>query len=318
MSTFKAVFLDYGTIGPDVDCTALEKHATVQYFDVTPTDEIVRRLQGADIAIVNKALMNPAILEQLPQLKLISVVATGTDIVALDQAVQQGIAVYNIRDYCTQSVTQHVMGMILALTHDLAGNHQRVVSGRWAQAEHFCMFDSPIRELAGRVLGIVGYGTLGKAVGQAAEALGMRLLVAARPGTPATQGRVALDELLTLADVVSLHCPLTVATRGLIGARELELLGPQGVLINTARGALVDYVALARALRDGSLGGAGIDVLEREPPLAGHPLLDPAIPRLIATPHVAWSALEARQRAIAQTAENIADYVAGVEGRRVA
>jgi glycerate dehydrogenase len=318
MDTLTAVFLDYGTIGPGVDCSALERRAEVQYFDVTAGSAVVSRLQGADIAIVNKILLTSEILTQLPQLKLILVVATGTDIVALEQARQQGIAVYNIRDYCTASVTQHVIGMILALTHDLGGNHRLAVAGEWSRAEHFCMFDSPIRELSGRALGIVGHGTLGSAVGRVAAALGMRVLVAARPGAAPENGRLALAVLLAAADVVSLHCPLTAATQGLIGEPELELLGPQGVLINTARGALVDSAALAAALRGGRLGGAGIDVLEQEPPPDQHPLLDASIPRLIVTPHVAWSALESRQRALQQTAENIDDFLSGAARRRVA
>ena len=157
MDTLTAVFLDYGTMGPGVDCAALERRAEVQYFDATAGSAVVARLQGADIAIVNKTLLTSEILTQLPQLKLILVVATGTDIVALEQARQQGIAVYNIRDYCTASVVQHVIGMILSLTHDLEGNHRRAVVGEWSRAEQFCMFESPIRELSGRSLGIIGH-----------------------------------------------------------------------------------------------------------------------------------------------------------------
>ncbi len=318
MNTLTAVFLDYGSVGPGVDCSDLEQRAQVDYFDITEGARVVSRLQNTDIAIVNKTPLSRETLSQLPKLKLILVFATGTDIVALEQAREQGIAVYNIRDYCTASVTQHVVGMMLALTHDLGGNHQRAAAGQWSRAEHFCMFDSPIRELAGRSLGIVGYGNLGSAVGQVAKALGMQVLIAARPGSAPAGGRLPLAELLVKVDVLSLHCPLTAETHGLIGEAELTQLGPEGVLVNTARGALVDSVALASALRGGRLGGAGIDVLEQEPPPPDHPLLDASIPRLILTPHVAWSALESRQRALQQTAENIDDFLAGNAGRRVA
>jgi glycerate dehydrogenase len=189
-----------------------------------------------------------------------------------------------------------------------------VADGSWVKREEFTSHAHHIRELAGRTLGIVGWGELGRAVAKAAEAFGMRVIIANRHGAPATAGRVALDVLLETADVVSLHCPLTPATRGMIGDRELALMKPDALLINTARGALVDSHALAAALKEGRLAGAGIDVLAQEPPLDGDPLLDPSIPNLILTPHVAWGAHEARQRCLDEMAANIQDFMRG--GRR--
>jgi glycerate dehydrogenase len=214
-------------------------------------------------------------------------------------------------------VVQHVFAMLLALTHRLRDYDALVHSGRWEQAGQFSVFPYPIRELRGRVFGIVGHGALGRAVSRVAGSLGMRVEIANRPGGPATEGRQDLDALLPQLDVLSLHCPLTDATRGLIGAARLARMKPDAVLINTARGALVDASALAAALRTRRLGGAGIDVFEREPPPAGHPLLDPAIPNLIVTPHIAWAALESRQRCLDELALNVESFLAGGRRNRV-
>jgi glycerate dehydrogenase len=189
-----------------------------------------------------------------------------------------------------------------------------VRSGAWQRGEQFCLLDYPIRELVGRRLGIVGYGTLGRGVAQAATAFGMEVLIANRPGGTAVPGRLDLDELLAAVDVLSLHCPLTPATQGMISASRLSRMKRDAVLINTARGALVDAAALADALRGGRLGGAAIDVLSQEPPVDGSPLLAGDIPNLIVTPHIAWAAREARQRCIDEMAANIADFRRG--GRR--
>jgi glycerate dehydrogenase len=222
-------------------------------------------------------------------------------------------------------VAQHVLGVILVLTHRLREYGQAAIDGTWARCPQFSVPGGPIRELTGKVLGIVGYGTLGKAVAAACRnALGMRVLVAERPGaasgreadTATSVGpvRTSLDELLRAADVLSLHCPLTPATTGLIGRRELSLMKPEAILVNTARGALVDLPALVDALRRGDLGGAAIDVLPQEPPVDGSPLFEPGIPNLIVTPHIAWAAYEARQRAVDELALNIESFQKG--GRR--
>jgi glycerate dehydrogenase len=213
---------------------------------------------------------------------------------------------------------QHVFGVLLLLTHKLREYDQRVRSGAWQRGEQFCLLDFPIRELTGRSFGIVGFGTLGKGVARVARTFGMNVVVANRPGGEREPGRVDLEELLGRADVLSLHCPLTPATEGMIGAAELARMKPDAVLINTARGALVDAGALADALRGHRLGGAAIDVLAQEPPVEGSPLLAADIPNLIVTPHIAWGAREARQRCLDEMAANVEDFLRGGRRGRVA
>jgi len=279
--------------------------------------QIPARTARADIVCVNKAPLGREVLENAPCLKLIAVAATGSNNVDHAVARERGIAVCNVRDYCTASVAQHVWGLILALTHHLREYARLATEGGWARAGQFTMLDHPIRELCGRRLGIVGWGKLGRAVAHIGEAFGMQVVIANRAGGEAQPGRLALPELLREADIVSLHCPLTPATQGLIGARELALMKPDALLINTARGALVDTQALAMALRERRIGGAGIDVLAQEPPVDGDALLDPSIPNLLVTPHIAWAAREARQRCLNQLAENIGNFLAGREFRRI-
>jgi glycerate dehydrogenase len=215
-------------------------------------------------------------------------------------------------------VVQHVFALLLALCTRWPDYQQAVREGRWQRASQFCLLDFPIRELAGKTMGIVGYGELGQGVARAAEAFGMRVLVAQRPGTAETpEDRTPLPVLLPQVDVLSLHCPLTPATRGLIGAWELALMRRDAILINTARGGLVDEALLADALRRGALGGAAVDVLSLEPPVTGNPLLAPDIPNLIVTPHCAWGSRESRQRLVEQLAENIDGWLAGAPVRVV-
>jgi glycerate dehydrogenase len=232
----------------------------------------------------------------------------------LEAARDLGIAVCNVRGYCTSAVVQHVWSLILTLTQHLPDYARLVRNGSWTRNETHTVLSQPIRELGGRIFGVVGWGELGRGAGRIAEAFDMRVVIANRPGAGPQPGRMELERLLATADIVSLHCPLNDATRGLIGARELALMKSDALLINTARGALVDSVALKSALQSGRLGGAGIDVLAEEPPGIDEPLLDPDIPNLILTPHVAWAAREARQRCLDEVAANIRDFAAG--GRR--
>jgi len=257
--------------------------------------------------------LDAATLAQAPELKLICVAATGTNNVDLAAAKERGITVCNVRAYGTAAVVQHVFSLITALSNNLLAYTAAVREGRWQRSEQFCLMDYPIRELAGRVMGIVGYGELGQAVARLAEAFGMQVLVAARIGAEADgqPGRVPLDELLGRVDVLSLHCPLTEQTRGMIGAAELAHMKADALLINTARGGLVDEPALAEALREGRLGGAGFDVLTVEPPRQGNPLLAADLPNLILTPHMAWASRESRQRLLDQVADNIQAYRQG-------
>ena len=210
-----------------------------------------------------------------------------------------------------------MFALVLALTIDIPGYRRLLDDGAWRESPQFCLLDFPVRELAGKTFGVVGYGELGKAAAGIAQAFGMEVLIAERPGAGAQPGRVPFDNFLARADIVSLHCPLTDATRGLIDADALGRMKPDALLINTARGALVDEAALARALRAGMIGGAGIDVLSEEPPVHGNPLLAPDIPNLIVTPHIAWAAREARQRAVDGMAENARAFFAGERRNRV-
>jgi glycerate dehydrogenase len=312
----RTLFLDYETVSNgDLDTSRLEQAAPgIRFYPLTADKEIIERISDARIALINKVKLTRERLEAARELELIAVAGTGTDGVDLTAAKERGIAVCNVRGYCTASVVQHAWAMILSLTQHLSQYRQLATDGSWVENEKYAVLAHPIRELSGRVLGIVGWGTLGRGVAAVGEAFGMRTLVCNRPGAPPEAGRVSLDELLATADIVSLHCPSTPATRGLIGERELGLMKPDALLINTARGALVDGAALARALREGRLAGAGIDVLPQEPPTDGDPLLDPRIPNLILTPHIAWAAREARQRCIDEMAANITDFLRG--GRR--
>jgi len=315
------VFLDRDSLDTnDLDFGALDAALPMlRYYPATAPDQVAKRLAGATVAISNKVPLTAATLAAVPTLKLICVAATGVNNVDLPAAAAQGVTVCNCQGYSTPSVVQHVFGLVLALATRLPDYHRAVAQGRWQRASQFCLLDYPIRELAGKTLGIVGYGALGQSVARVAEAFGMTVLLAQRPGTQESRpDRLPLAELLPRVDVLSLHCPLTPATRGLIGTAELALLRSDALLINTARGGIVDETALAEALRAGQLGGAGVDVLTEEPPAQGNPLLAPDIPNLIVTPHCAWGSRESRQRLLAQLADNIRAFQAGAPVRVVA
>lgn len=314
------VFLDRDSLDcNDLDFSGLDRVLpNWRYYPSTAPAEIVARIAEAEVVISNKVALDAATLRQAPRLKLIGVAATGVNNVDLPAAAAQEITVCNCRGYGTAAVVQHVFALLLALYTRWPDYQQAVRAGRWQQASQFCVLDFPIRELAGKTLGIIGYGKLGQGVARIAEAFGMRVLVAERPGTvDATEDRVPLPILLPQVDVLSLHCPLTPETRGLIGAWELALMRRDAILINTARGGLVDEALLADALRRGALGGAGVDVLSLEPPVAGNPLLASDIPHLIVTPHCAWGSRESRQRLVGQLAENIQSWLDGAPVRVV-
>lgn len=316
-----AVFLDSETLDRgDLDLGPLVQASPgLKVYSSTAPAEVAERIADAQVVILNKVRMNEELIRSAGKLRLICLAATGSDNVDLDAARQCGVQVCNIQAYCSNSVAQHVFAMILSLNQYLDDFDKLARGGAWQQHPHFCMLSRPQRELAGLTLGIIGYGELGKAVASVGKAFGMQLLLCQRPGgSVSDENRVSLDELLRLSDVVSLHCPLNEHTQHLIGEKQLALMKPDALLINTARGGLVDPLALARALREGHIGGAGIDVLETEPPVGGNPLLDPDIPRLIVTPHIAWATLEARQRAVNQMAENILAYLDGRLIRRLA
>ena len=316
----KAAFLDFATVGSDeLDDSPLRNLTdTFESYDNTAADEISERIADTEFVYVNKIRMTRDIIEQAPNLRFIGLVATGTDNVDLEAAKEHGVAVCNIRAYCTNSVVEHVFAMLLSLSHSLGPYHQSVRRGDWANAVNFCMLGYPIRELAGKRMGIVGYGELGRGVARVADAFGMNVLVARRPGTTGSDpDRMDLDDVLKTCDVLSLHCPLTDETAGLIGRSELGEMKSTAILINTARGGLVDSQALVDALENGDIAAAGIDVLSHEPPVNGDPLLDYDGDNLIVTPHIAWATVEARQNAINEVAANVAAFINGEERNRV-
>lgn len=308
------VFLDKDSLDlGDLDFNVLnDSLAQIRYHSATTPDQVAERIADAGVVISNKVVLDAAALEAAAQLKLICVAATGTNNVDLEAAARRGITVCNCRAYGTPSVVQHVFSLILALSTRLLEYRRAVTEGRWQIAKQFCLLDFPIRELAGKTLGIVGYGELGKNIAQIARAFAMEVLIAQRPGTlEPEEGRIPLTVLLPQVDILTLHCPLTPETRGLIGAWELALMRRDALLINTARGGIVDEAALAEALNRGALGGAGVDVLTEEPPVHSNPLLAVDIPNLIVTPHCAWGSRESRQRLVGQLAQNIRGFFTG-------
>jgi len=312
-----AVFLDYATVDDgDLDPTTLQASAPgLRFLANTSQADVIEAIRDCEIVLLNKLKITAEVMAASPKLRLIALSATGTNNIDVVAAAERGIAVCNIRDYCTASVVQHALGTLLMLTHRLREYSRMAIDGTWSRSQHFTLLTHPIRELQGLTLGIVGYGVLGQAFANACQsALGMKVLIANRSGETAQAGRVDLDELLRQADVVSLHCPLTEQTRHLLDTRRLALMKRDAILINTARGALVDLDALAAALRAGRLGGAAIDVLPEEPPVSGSPLFAEDLPNLIVTPHTAWAARDARQRCLDEIAANIVDWRPG--GRR--
>jgi glycerate dehydrogenase len=300
------VFLDRETLDARMR-TPTFPHSYREYA-VTRHPEVVERLKDATIAIINKVPMDGETLRQLPKLRLIAVAATGTDMIDKDHCRAAGITVVNIRNYAVNTVPEHVFALIFALRRNLIAYREDVRRGVWQRAEQFCFFTHPIRDIAGSTLGIVGFGELGKSVARRAEAFGMRVLatdVIAQPGL------VDLPTILKQSDIITLHVPLTAQTRNMIGSEQLAMMRSDAILINTARGGLVDENALASALRDGVIAGAGFDVLTSEPPREGNVLLDLVLPNFILTPHIAWASREAMQALADQLIDNIEAFVAG-------
>ncbi len=308
-----AAFLDLSTFDrDDLDLSVLERTVNNwQWYDLINNEQLEQVIRDVQVIITNKINLNSAQLKSAQNLKLVCIAATGTNNVDLAAAHDCGIAVCNVAGYATSSVVQHVFTLLLNLTINYDEYRHAVQKGEWSNSQQFCMLDFPIRELAGKTLGIVGYGALGKATANIAKAFGMHVLIAKRNETDDRPGRIALQELLPQVDVLSLHCPLTDETRGLISAEELALMKSDAVLINTARGGLVDETALLQALQNKHIGGAGLDVIEQEPPPENYPLLQEALPNLIVTPHIAWASRESRQRLIDEIALNIEAFKAG-------
>lgn len=304
------VFLDRDSLAASVRRPAFQ-HAWSEY-PASIQAEVAERLRDATIAITNKVPVRAAELAQLPKLKMIAVAATGTDNVDLAACRERGILVANIRNYSVVAVPEHCFALILALRRNLRAYCADVDAGRWQASSRFCLLDHPIADLAGSRLGIVGYGALGQKVALLGRAFGMEVCVVSRsPLNDPAVTVVTMDELLRTADVVSLHLPLNDQTRNLIGARELARMKPGALLINTARGGLVDEAALAQALTDGTIAGAGFDVLSKEPPSPDNPLLGLHLPNFILTPHVAWASAGAMQTLADMLIDNIEAWAAG-------
>ena len=311
----RGVVLDLDTLHPeDLSLEALRASLPEwRLFAGTAPADTVARMVDCQVVVTNKVVIDRPAIQASSQLRLICVSATGTNNVDLEAAAERGIVVCNVRDYAAASLAQHVFALLLALAtrwHEYAAD---VRAGEWSRSPMFCLMQRPVMELAGKTLGIIGYGVLGREVARLAEAFGMRVLVSAslRPGVATQADRVALSVLLQESDVISLHCPLDEATAKLVDSRFLAAMKPGALLINTARGGLVDEAALQQALVTGQLAGAALDVLSVEPPPADHPLLDPAIPNLIITPHNAWVSRECRQRLLDGVVANIEGWKVG-------
>ena len=312
----RIVFLDAATYG-DTSLKLFTDSWSCTVHQVTRPAETSQRIAGHTVAVTNKVVIDKAILNgaEARQLELIAVAATGTDIIDKEEAAKRGVKVCNVPGYATQSVAQFTMALILELATRAAMYGNAVKSGEWQKSPVFSLLTFANMELAGKKLGIIGYGNIGRAVAQMARGFGLEILVAARPGSraPITKDRLPVSELLQQADIVSLHCPLTAETKELINRQTLALMKPTAFLINTARGALVDEAALIDALRNKEIAAAALDVISKEPPPPHHPIIRAAaeLDNLLVTPHTAWSAREARQRLLVEVKANIDAFVRG-------
>ncbi|MBP4051697.1 D-2-hydroxyacid dehydrogenase [Chromobacterium violaceum] len=311
--THNVVFLDRDSLPVPVPVFGFPVH--YREYPATASEQLAAHAAGADIVISNKVPLSREAIAALPELRLVAIAATGYNHVDLDACRERGVAVCNIRHYGDHTVAEHAFMLMMALMKNLPAYQRDVAAGVWSQSRQFCHFGAPIREVRGATLAIVGSGGIGGQLAQMARAFGMEVLFAERKGaTRVREERVPFDEALARADVVSLHCPLTEETCGMIAQPELMAMKPGAILINTARGGLVDEADLVAALKYGQLGGAGFDVLSSEPPSPDNPLLKARLPNLIVTPHMGWASGEAMRRLAAQLVANIEAFV---DGRKV-
>jgi glycerate dehydrogenase len=312
----RIVFLDAATYG-DTSLELFTETWNCMVHQVTKPAETIERIAGHTIAVTNKVAFDKTVLNsaEAGNLKLIAVAATGTDIIDKQAAAKRGVKVCNVPGYATQSVAQFTMALILELATRAAKYGNAVKSGEWQKSPVFSLLTFPNMELAGKNLGIIGYGNIGQAVAQMARGFGIEILIAARPGSPGLipKGRLSVSALLEQADIVSLHCPLTPETKNLINYQSLALMKPTAFLVNTARGALVDEAALIDALRNKKIAAAALDVISQEPPPPDHPIIQAAaqLENLLVTPHTAWSARQARQRLLKEVEANISAFLEG-------
>ncbi|MCG9640682.1 D-2-hydroxyacid dehydrogenase [Vibrio sp. Isolate34] len=313
MPKLKVVFLDRATIPSQINLKPLSfEHEWIEY-DFTTPEQVSERVEGADVVITNKVVLNGSNLGQAHQLKLLAVSATGVNNVDVAYCKSNNIAVTNVQGYATQSVPEHVIAMLFALKRNLVGYHKDIEAGEWQKDKQFCFFTHPIQDVAGSTLGLMGSGSLGQATAILAKAIGMNVIFAERKGAEACrEGYLPFETVLQQADAISLHCPLTEATRNLISDHELAMMKPSAVLINAGRGGLVDEQALIEALKHNEIAGAGMDVFTQEPADNSNPLLaNSHLPNLLLTPHVAWGSDSSIQKLSDILMDNIDGFIAG-------
>ncbi len=314
----KIAILDYQTLRTGNLQPISNIATTLNTYDNTLPHQVVNHSDNATVVITNKVVLNEQHLSQLPALKLICIAATGTNNVDLEAAKKLGIQVCNVAGYSTNSVAQHTFSMMFNLLGNNPAYAQDTRNGLWQQSEHFCFLHHPINEVAGKTLAIVGYGTLGKKIAQIATAFDMNVLIAERKGQTPRPGRVEFTKALASADIVSLHCPLTPSTENLIDSDELKLMKPSAILLNSARGGVVNESALAIALTNNTISAAGVDVLTEEPPKSNNPLIQYQGDNLQLTPHIAWASKQSVDRLLNEIALNIDAFKLGTERNRVA
>ncbi|CCH56395.1 D-isomer specific 2-hydroxyacid dehydrogenase NAD-binding [Fibrisoma limi BUZ 3] len=307
------VYPDAYTLNPgDLSWAPLQALGDVVFYDHTPTDELLERVSGAEAILVNKIRLNRSLLQQLPRLKYIGVTATGYDIIDVAAAREQGIVVSNVKGYSTDSVAQQTFALLLELTNHVGLHNESVHAGDWVKSPDFCYWRTPLVELSGKTLGLIGYGDIGRKVAEIGRAFGMNVLVNRRhPPKESVDGIrfVDVETVFSESDVVSLHCPATPETIGFVNYALMSKMKPSAYLINTSRGSLLNEAEVSSALNEGLIAGAGIDVLSLEPPEADNPLL--TAKNCLITPHVAWATYEARQRLLERVVENLSAFMNG-------
>lgn len=311
----KCVILDKGSLDrADIDYSSLEKQCDhLTFFENTSPEQLHQRCRDAEVIISNKVMINAEVINQCEHLKLICVAATGTNNIDIDAATHQGIPVCNVSGYATSSVSQHVFALILMLSRNLHQYLNAITKQQWQTADHFCLLDYPIIDLSAKTLGIIGYGELGKAVAKLGESFGMKVLIGESLTERKDPNRTPLEQLVQQSDVLSLHCPLTPQTQNLIQQDTFRQMKHTALLINTARGGIVNETDLWHALHQGQIAGAAMDVLTEEPPKNGNILLDKPLPNLLITPHIAWASQKCRQQLVNEIALNIEAFKQGTE-----
>lgn len=309
----RAVFLDQKTFSDTIDFNAITEHVgLLSTHDLTSPEQVIERCQGHEIVITNKVELDETVLTALPELKLICVAATGTNNIDLSATKRLGITVTNAAGYAGASVAQYIFSQLLHCVQHIEEHNKNTERGLWQASDTFCVFGNPINELAGKTLGVIGYGHIAKKVANIAQAFDMNVLISEHDSTKAIRpGRTNFHDVLRQSDVISLHCPLTDQTKHLINEKTLNLMQPDAILINTARGAVIDSYALKDALLNRTIGYAIIDVLEQEPPSQDHPLLSSPLPNLKVTAHIAWASQQAQQRLIRIIGDNIKAFLNG-------